>query len=331
MNPPRLPLFWRVFVVNAALLALATLLLLFAPVTVSVPIRVTEALILMLGLVVALAANLLLLRRAFVPLERLARRMETVDLLRPGQRLQAATADEIGRVVRAFNEMLDRLEAERRESGRRALAAQEAERLRIARGLHDEVGQVLTGVLLQLDTLAGAVSSDRRHELAETKEAVRQALEEVRRISQELRPEMLEHLGLVSALTELARTFGRLSNVQVAREFVQELPPLTPEAELTIYRIAQESLTNVARHSGAGRVTISLEPGAESVILRVADDGKGFDGGAAPEGHGGLRGMRERALLVGGALAIKPGSAGGVEVRLEVPATPVEAPVAVGA
>ena len=331
MNPSRLPLFWRVFAVNAALLALATLLLLFAPVTVSVPIRVTEALILMLGLAVALGANLLLLRRAFVPLERLARRMETVDLLRPGQRVQTATADEIGRVVRAFNEMLDRLEAERRESGRRALAAQEAERLRIARGLHDEVGQVLTGVLLQLDTMAEAVSSERRHELAETKNAVRQALEEVRRISQELRPEMLEHLGLVSALTELARTFSRLSNVEVAREFVQELPPLTPEAELAIYRIAQESLTNVARHSGAGRVTIALEPGAESVVLRVADDGKGFDGGAAPEGHGGLRGMRERALLVGGALAIKPGSAGGVEVRLEVPATQVEAPVAVGA
>jgi two-component system sensor histidine kinase UhpB len=331
MKPLRLPLFWRVFAVNAALLALATLLLLFAPVTVSVPIRLTEALILVLGLAVAIAANLLLLRRAFVPLERLARRMETVDLLRPGQRLQTVTSDEVGRVVRAFNEMLDRLEGERRESGRRALAAQEAERLRIARGLHDEVGQVLTGVLLQLDTMAAAVTPERRHELAETKQSVRQALEEVRRISQELRPEMLEHLGLVSALTELARTFGRLSGVEVVREFAQELPPLTPEAELAIYRIAQESLTNVARHSGARRVTMTLAPGGESVVLRVADDGKGFEGGVAPEGHGGLRGMRERALLVGGALAIKPGLQGGAEVRLEVPAAPVEAPVGVGA
>jgi signal transduction histidine kinase len=78
-------------------------------------------------------------------------------------------------------------------------------------------------------------------------------------------------------------------------------------------------------------VAIALEPGAESIVLRIADDGKGFDGGAAPDGHGGLRGMRERALLVGGALAIKPGSAGGVEVRLEVPARPVEVPIAVGA
>jgi two-component system sensor histidine kinase UhpB len=322
----QLPLFWRVFAVNAALLAFATLLLLFAPVTVSVPIRLTEALVLMLGLAVALAANVFLLRRAFSPLDRLARRMETVDLLRPGQRLPASRHDEVGRVVHAFNEMLDRLELERRESGRRALAAQEAERLRIARGLHDEVGQVLTGVILQLDVVAEAVESGRRHELLEAKETVRRALEEVRRISRELRPEMLEHLGLVSALTELARTFSRISGIEVDRSFPDELPPLTREAELAIYRIAQESLTNVARHSSARRVRLTLEGGADSVVLRVADDGVGFRGGIVPEGHGGLRGMRERAVLLGAALAVKPSRDGGVEVRLEVPSSPVEAP-----
>jgi two-component system sensor histidine kinase UhpB len=329
MRPPRFPLFWRVFAVNAALLAFATVLLLFAPVTVSVPIRLTEAVVLVVGLAVALAANLLLLRRAFFPLDRLARRMETVDLLRPGQRLPTGTSDEVGRVVHAFNEMLDRLETERHESGRRALAAQEAERLRIARGLHDEVGQVLTGVLLQLDAVADAVASGRRDELVETKQAVRHALEEVRRISRELRPEMLEHLGLVSALIELSRTFSRLSGIAVDRQFAAELPALTSEAELTIYRIAQESLTNVARHSGAHRVTIALESGSDSVVLRVADDGQGFAGGSPPEGHGGLRGMRERAVLVGGALAIGPGREGGIEVRLEVPAAPVDSPVEV--
>jgi two-component system sensor histidine kinase UhpB len=305
-------------------------LLLFAPVTVSVPIRLPEAVVLVVGLAVALAANLLLLRRAFFPLDRLARRMETVDLLRPGQRLPTGTSDEVGRVVHAFNEMLDRLETERHESGRRALAAQEAERLRIARGLHDEVGQVLTGVLLQLDAVADAIASDRRDELVETKQAVRQALEEVRRISRELRPEMLEHLGLVSALTELASTFSRLSAIPVDRRFAAELPPLTADAELAVYRIAQESLTNIARHAGARGVTIALEPGVDSVVLRIADDGDGFSGGAVPEGHGGLRGMRERAVLVGGTLDIGPGRDGGVEIRLEVPAVPVDAPVRVG-
>jgi two-component system sensor histidine kinase UhpB len=331
MSTPGFPLFWRVFAVNAALLALATLLLLVTPVTVSRPVRFTEALVLLVGFVVALAANVVLLRRAFFPLERLARRMETVDLLQPGERLPAGAGGEVGRVVHAFNEMLDRLETERRESGRRALAAQEAERLRIARGLHDEVGQVLTGVLLQLGAVADAIAADRRDELVETKHAVRQALEEVRRISRELRPEMLEHLGLVSALVELAGTFSRLSGIVVERRFAPELPPLSADAELAVYRIAQESLTNVARHAGAHRVTIALEPGADSVVLLVADDGDGFAGGDAPEGHGGMRGMRERAVLVGGSLSIRPGRDGGAEIRLEVPAAPVDAPVGVGA
>src|SRR5581483_9015526 len=181
-------------------------------------------------------------------------------------------------------------------------------RRRIAAGLHDEVGQVLTGVLLRLDD-------------EETKEAVRQALEEVRRIARELRPEMLEHLGLVSALTELSRRFAEQSGVRVEHRFGAGLPPLSDEAELAVYRVAQESLTNVARHAGATHVEVTLEPGVDSVVLRVADDGRGFaEDAASRNGHSGIRGMRERALLVGGALAIKPGGNGGVEVRLEVPA-----------
>lgn len=331
MPAGRLPLFWRVFAVNSGLLALVTLLLLVTPVTVSARVQLFEALVLIGGLAGALAANFFLLRRAFSPLDRLAQRMEAVDLLRPGQRLSVTTADEIGRVVRAFNEMLDRLESERRESGRRALQAQELERLRIARGLHDEVGQVLTGVLLQLDAIGDSIHAAQWEELAQAKQSVRQALVEVRRISRELRPETLEHLGLVSALTALARTFGGLSRIDVTCEFAQALPALSPEAELAIYRIAQESLTNVARHAGASRVRMWLENGTDSVVLRIVDDGVGFKGGAAPEGHGGLRGMRERALLVGGALAIKPAHERGVEVRLEVPAERVEEPAGVTA
>ncbi|HET7043825.1 MAG TPA: HAMP domain-containing sensor histidine kinase [Gaiellaceae bacterium] len=309
----RLPLLWRVFAINAALLVAATLLLAVTPVTIHAPIAWVEATVLVVGLTVMLAANLLLLRAALAPLERLVARMRTVDLLRPGQRLPASGGVEVAELVRSFNEMLARLEDERRESGGRALAAQEAERLRVASELHDEVGQVLTGVLLQLDS---------RPELEETRRAVRQALEEIRRIAQELRPAMLEHLGLVSALTELSTRFAERSGVRVERRFSRELPPLSPEAELAIYRVAQESLTNVARHAGASRVELALEPGAASVVLQVVDDGRGFDETAPPEGHGGLRGMRERAILVGGALAIKAARAGGVQVRLEVPAAP---------
>jgi two-component system sensor histidine kinase UhpB len=312
-----LSVFWRVFIVNAGLLGVLAALLLFSPVTISAPIKPAQALIIVTALAFTLAANVLLLRRALEPLERLAQRMEMVDLLRPGQRLQVLRKDEISRVVIAFNRMLDRLESERQQSGRRILAAQEAERVGIARDLHDEVGQVLTGVLLHLDSIASAAPGH-RDEIDETKQSVRRALDEVRRISSELRPEMLEQLGLVSALTELTTTFSRVSGVRVDTQFDQSLPKLEADTELATYRIAQESLTNVARHAQATRVAIALEGGPDSVVLRVIDDGRGFAGN--PEEHGGLRSMRERALLVDGALAIKAAPRGGVEVRLEVPA-----------
>jgi two-component system sensor histidine kinase UhpB len=302
---------WRVFAINATLLVVATLVLVVARSRVHGSLAFLEGLDVAVFLAVMLAANLLLLRQTLRPIEQLVARMRTVDLLRPGQRLAERGGPEVAELVAVFNQMLDRLEDERRESGQRALRAQEAERARIARGLHDEVGQVLTGVLLQLE---GEARSE------ETKAAVRQALEEVRRIARELRPEMLEHLGLVSALTELSRRFSDQSGLQIERRFADDLPPLSDEAELAVYRVAQESLTNVARHAHASRVEVALEPGAGSVVLRVVDDGRGMDETAAMNGRGGLRGMRERAVLVGGALAIKRAREGGVEVRLEVPA-----------
>jgi len=311
MRFSRLPLLWRVFAINATLLVVATLVLVLARSRFHASLAFLEGLDVAVFLVVMLAANLLLLRPTLNPIGQLVARMRTVDLLRPGQRLAERGGPEVAELVAVFNEMLDRLETERRESGRRALRAQEAERARVARGLHDEVGQVLTGVLLQLE---GEGRS------AEAKAAVRQALEEVRRIARELRPEMLEHFGLVSALTELSRKFAGQSGLRIERRFADDLPPLSDEAELTVYRVAQESLTNVARHAQASRVEVALEPGAGSVVLRVVDDGRGMDERVALNGHGGLRGMRERAVLVGGALAVKRAREGGVEVRLEVPA-----------
>jgi two-component system sensor histidine kinase UhpB len=320
MPPTRLPLYWRVFAVNASLLTVIAVLLIVTPVTISFPIGLTEAIVVVIGLLVTIVVNAVLLRRAFAPLGLLAKRMEMVDLLRPGQRLRVLRHDEVGRVVVAFNRMLDRLEQERQESARRVLAAQEAERVGIARDLHDEVGQVLTGVLLQLNSI-GETAPEHRADLDEARQSVRRALDEVRRISSELRPEMLEHLGLVSALTELATTFARVAGVRVDRDFATSLPKLAPEVELAVYRIAQESLTNIVRHAEASRVTITLDSSHHSVVLRVVDDGRGFGGDQVE--HGGLRSMRERALLVGGVLAIKDAPDGGVEIRLEVPATEV--------
>jgi len=172
-------------------------------------------------------------------------------------------------------------------------------------------------VLLNLNSIATAVPTH-RDEIDEAKQAVRVALDEVRRISAELRPEMLEQLGLVSALTELSTTFAHVSGLRVERRFDPTLPKLSADAELAAYRIAQESLTNVARHAAATDVTIALERGRGSVVLSVSDNGRGFDGSL--QEHGGLRSMRERALLIDAALAVHPNRRGGVDVRLEIPA-----------
>ncbi len=311
-------LFWRVFAANAAILTAGALVLAFAP----GPLHKYRALIdlggLLIGLLVMLVVNGLLLRRLFRPLERLAGRMEAADLLRGGQRVPVAGSGEIGTLERAFNTMLERLERERRDAGAYALKAQEEERQRLARGLHDEVGQSMTAVLLQLKRMTASASTEQRTQLAEAQQVVKTSLEDVRRLAQELRPELLDHLGLASALGSLASVFEQRTRVRMRRHLERDLPWLDPRVELVIYRIAQESLTNVARHAQATDVLLSLERGNNSVVLRVIDNGHGFGRGHA-EG-GGLRGIRERALIVGGTATISSGPGGGVEVRLEVPA-----------
>jgi two-component system sensor histidine kinase UhpB len=313
-------LFWRVFLVNAALLIAGVLVLALTPISISAQIRLVQAIILGAGVVIVLVANLLLLRPLFAPLERLVHRMEELDVLRAVRPVPAASPGEIGALERAFNRMIERLETERREAGTRALQAREEERQRIARGLHDEIGQTMTGVLFLLKQLGQRASSSQREPLDEAQQAIRANLEEVRRIAQELRPEALDHLGLASAVNNLARAFARRTNLVVERRVASDLGPLHPNVELVLYRVAQESLTNIARHSEATHVLIELRRNGRNVVLRVADNGQGFDR-PHTEG-GGLRGIRENALIVGGALAIRPGPDGGVEVRLDVPVRP---------
>lgn len=310
-------LFWRVFLANAAILVVGTVVLVFYPGHLHAHRALSDLVLLLVALVVMVIVNALLLRRLFEPLRRLAERMEATDVLRGGQRLPVESIGEVGVLEQSFNDMLERLEAERKQAGARALRAQEAERQRLARGLHDEVGQSMTAVLLQLKRLATTASEEQQEQLAEAQEVVKTSLDDVRRLAQELRPELLDHLGLASALSELASGFEERTNVRVERRFERDLPPLDPQAELVLYRVAQESLTNIARHAQASEVLLSLEGGNGSVVLRVVDDGKGFEPGHL-EG-GGLRGIRERALIIGGAAAIKPGPKGGVEVRLEAP------------
>ncbi|GAB1328586.1 HAMP domain-containing sensor histidine kinase [Streptomyces sennicomposti] len=294
-------LFWRIFGLNAVVLGSATALLLWAPVTVSVPVVLTEAVILVGGLVVMLVANAALLRWGLSPLDRLTRLMTTVDLLRPGQRLPAHGGGEVADLIRTFNAMLDRLEQERATSSARVLLAQEAERRRIAQELHDEVGQSMTAVLLALKRAADAANPPLRDELHQAQEITRESLDEVRRLVRRLRPGVLDDLGLVAALTSLTSDFATHTGLRVVRRFDAELPALDPETELVLYRVAQESLTNAARHADAERVEVALTRADGAVVLAITDDGRGIK--TACEGAG-IRGMRERALLVGAALDV---------------------------
>jgi two-component system sensor histidine kinase UhpB len=312
-----MPLFWRVFFANAAILLAGILALALSPLHVGEQATLREIIDLVAGLALMVVVNWLILRPQFRPLERLARRMEEADVLRGGQRVPIDSTGEVGALERAFNRMMERLETERREAGARALAAQEEERQRIARGLHDEIGQTMTGVLLLLKRLAQEATPQQHEALSEAQAAVKISLDDVRRTAQELRPEILVHLGLPSALTSLARTFTDRTGIPVRRQLAAELPDLDPNVELVLYRVAQEALTNAARHSGATEITLTLEHDTNSVLLRLFDNGRGFEG-RHDEG-GGLRGIRERALIIGGAVAIKPAASGGVEIRLQVP------------
>jgi two-component system sensor histidine kinase UhpB len=258
----------------------------------------------------------LLIRRSLAPLDRMTRLMDDVDLLRPGARLPEAGAGAVARLVRTFNAMLARLEAERGASSAAALAATEAERQRIAAELHDEVGQNMTAVLMGIKRAAARAPDDLAAELDTLAETVRGGLDEVRGIVRRLRPGVLADLGLISALGALASEFSGHTGISVRQGVAPGLPALSPEAELVIYRVAQEGLTNVGRHSRATQAELTLSRQGDAVALRVADDGHGR--GDAPEGAG-IRGMRERALLIGASLTIGPRPGGGTEIRMVVP------------
>ncbi|ROT26802.1 sensor histidine kinase [Micromonospora sp. HM5-17] len=312
---PAQALFRRLFVLNGLVFTVGTLVLALSPATVSSPVLLTEIPVLTVGLALILAVNALLLRASLAPLDALTTLMQRVHLLRTGDRLRDSGNGDLTNLIESFNAMLDRLETERNTNSAHALAAQEGERQRIARELHDEIGQSLTVVLLGLKRAVDRAPDDLREELHAVQEMLRSSLNDVGRVARRLRPDVLEDLGLLSALNALATEFSQVSGVPVQRRLKSDLPALSAEMELVIYRIAQESLTNVARHARASRVELSLHAESDAVVLRVADDGRG----EVREEGAGIRGMRERALLINARLDIEAVPGVGTDVRLVVP------------
>lgn len=315
----RLPLFWRVCLINGVVFLLGTVLLAFTPATVSSRVVLSEAVVLIVGLSVIVATNALLLRGSLAPLDRLARRMDAAGI--SGVMSEEESSPRSGGGVAAglehsFEAMMARLERERRLGTERALAAQEGERSRIARELHDEVGQNLTVVLLGLSRLVDRAPPELVEELESLREAVRAGLEDVRGVARRLRPDVLADLGLQAALIALTRDIGAQAGLRVHRSLGLALPDLPEDVELVVYRIAQEALTNVARHARAGEVEVALSRRGAALVLTIADDGVGLRG-AVP--GAGVRGMTERAELIEAELGIGAREGGGTVVRLVVP------------
>jgi two-component system, NarL family, sensor histidine kinase UhpB len=272
--------------------------------------------------VLALALALVRERRRLAPLEDLVEAMEKVDLSSPRPLLPASIdgvgeTEEVARIELAFLRMMRRLEAERRRAGSAALHAQEEERARVARDLHDEVNQSLTGLLLRLEAAREAAPPELEGELAETKALANQAMTELLSLARQLRPTALDDLGLAAAIEGQIDRLG--GGIEASLNVNGNFSGLDDDAQLVVYRVAQEALSNAARHSGAGRIEVQLRRAeGGDVVLEVADNGRGFAFDESQRGLG-IGGMRERALLIGAELTIESRPDHGTAVRLRVP------------
>lgn len=324
----RASLLTQVMVANLLVMIAAVVATLLATnANVNLSHKPQTAIVLGLAVGLSIAVNVVMLQRRFRPLERLIDEMQRVDLSRPGGNLLERTnggddSEEVERLHETFRVMLERLEAERRRTSSAALRAQEQERARVARDLHDEVNQALTGVLLRLEALRTKAPPELSHDLAETRALANQAMEELLTLARALRPTALDDLGLVAALAGLVDEIERHGQVHAVFESNGDFTGLPSDVQLVVYRVAQEAMSNAVRHAEASNVKVQLNRlgtnQGEEVQLSVGDDGQGFTFDQASAGLG-LPGMRERALLVGGDVRVESRPDFGTRVRLVVP------------
>src|SRR5713101_7389995 len=290
-----------------------------------------------LGWLVSVALNFVMLKITFRPLMHLGRVMNRVQAGERSLRAPITGLDpEADQLARTFNMMLEGLDEASRQRASQIIKAQEQERKRIARELHDETSQVLTSLLISLAVLEESITtSEARDRIADTRTLAHQTLRAIRNLSIDLRPSALDDLGLLPALRWYIKEYQQKCSIEVefqATDFKERLPA---EIETALYRIVQESLTNTARHANARKVYITLKEEVNAVYATISDDGCGFDiqalqktsvqerGSGLESGSGlgrglGLIGMQERAILLDGSLEITshPGQGTKVEVRI---------------
>jgi two-component system sensor histidine kinase UhpB len=329
----RIPIFYKILLANAAIIALGAA----AGTVITVwhvrqfPEDIHYGLIVLFtgaGVLISFVVNNWVLKQALSPLDRL---QGAVDHVRSGAsqvRIDPGpTSDErFDRLAETFNDMLERLEAnaeQLQELSHKILQAQEAERQRLARELHDEAAQALTSLLVHLRLLERAhTPEDAQKRVAELRQLTAQALDDVRRVALDLRPNILDDLGLAAALEWRVDEFNQIDGLQAAIAVEGMDHRLPREVELVLYRVGQESLSNVARHAQASRVEVSLRRENGSVMLKVCDDGRGFDPAIVDARSAcglGLLGMRERVGMIGGELTVHSAPGRGTQIRTWAP------------
>lgn len=287
-----------------------------ASLATQIDVSTSEGLNSFLVAVVAMLTTVLvngwILRRQFRPLEALGSALDEVDLERPKLELRAPRGEpaDVQQLRLGVEAMLDRLDQERRRRVSAVIDAQEAERARLARDLHDEVNQSLTGIMLRLSAIAADAEPRVREQLQEVRDLTDHAMRELLRLSHDLRPSTLDDLGLSAALAARLRQLRTDTKLAVDTDLDSQLPELSPEQQTVLFRVAQEGISNVIQHAEASRIRVELrEIKGGRVVLRITDDGRGMGSYRPPapgsRRHAGVAGMRERALLVGGHLSLR--------------------------
>jgi signal transduction histidine kinase len=224
-------------------------------------------------------------------------------------------------------DLYSRLQARTVELARlsaRMIEQHEEERRRLSRELHDETAQVFSAVKMELGVLRERVNPDQAGRLQHVLELIDSGIQSIRSVTNDLRPSLLDDLGLLPALRSLVADFGQRSGIHVDLTAPSVMPPLSREAELALFRALQEALSNVLRHAAARSVNVAIALGDSRVQLTVSDDGRGPPPGTSPErlelaGHMGLAGMRERITTLGGAVRFRANSRGGAQLEVSVP------------
>ncbi len=314
----RSPLLTQILAVNS-LLIIATVFAAATAARLQVDVHAPEGrqfFVISAAILATVLVNGFVLRRRFAGLQQLIDTMEQVDLSRPGVRVAEAEADseEVARLNQAFNRMLARIEDERAAVASAVLKAQEDERARLARDLHDEVNQALTGVLLRLQATVQDAPAELRDELRETQRVAAQAMDELRGLAHELRPTALDDHGVSAALRTQIEEFQTKTGVPTTLDLSGNVDEFREDEQLVVYRVVQEALSNAARHAGATKVHVEVRRKGGRGVVRVIDDGRGIDLDKGA-GHG-LTGMRERALQAGGRLDVHSALGAGTTVEL---------------